>query len=184
MDRMVYDDKNEEIEYARTTINRIINFSTSCLLENKSEVFDNLNITEYKQTLYNLIEPIIIFYKDKTKDYTISQDKIIFLSSYELFKPACYDLKDKNISSIYDVSLYILNKVLWFFDLVSSENSDITDILEILHTKKLLTFTNLFSILLEIYFSNNQQLSNLNVNALKVHPSRNLFLQQSTAIKP
>ena len=160
MDKII--DSDEEIEYARTTTNRIINFSTNYLSENKSKVFDNLNIAEYKQTLYNFIEPIIIFHKSRTENYTISQDKIIFLSNYEFFKPACYDLKRKNISSIYDASLYILRKVLWFFDLVSSENDGIVNISKKQHVNKTITtFITLISILLELYFTNNKQVPDI-----------------------
>ena len=169
MNKMIYNDLDGEIEYARMMIDRIINFSINYISESGSKIFNNLNIniTEYKQTLYHFIEPIVIFHKDKTENYTISQDKIIFLSSYKSFKPSCYELKNKNyLTNIYDVSIYVLNKVLWFFNLNSSENDNITNTTG-KEYKTINSFITLFSILLELYFTNHQQLSNLNINTLK-----------------
>ena len=145
---------NEEIEYARLSIKRIISFSINYVLENNSNIFDNLNIMEFKQTLYFFIEPIVMFYKNKTNNYTIQQDKIKFLSDYESFKPLCYELK--NMFSIYCVSVYILSKVLWFFGLVSSGNVNINK-----EEQKLITFISLISVVLEIYFNNNKQITNI-----------------------
>lgn len=152
-----------ETEYARVMINRIVNFSIDCILENKPQMFDNLNVAEYKQTLYYFIEPIVIFYVSKTENYTISSDKIVFLSNNESFKPACYELNNKNyLSNIYDVSLYVLRKVLWFFNLVSSENNDIINVSEKEYINKTInSFITLISILLEIYFSNNGQMPDI-----------------------
>ena len=158
----MYKDINEEIEYIRLSIKRIINFSIDYIFENNFNVFDNLNIVEYKQTLYFFIEPIIIFYKDKTGNYTISQDKIIFLSNYEYFKTICYDLQNKNISNIYNVSLYVLRKVLWFFNLIFSENNDIIGISEKQCINKTINdFITLISILLEMHFTNGKQIPDI-----------------------
>ena len=173
---------NEEIEYARLSIKRIISFSINYVLENNSGIFDNLNIMEFKQTLYFFIEPIVMFYKNKTNNYTIQQDKIKFLSDYESFKPLCYELK--NIFSINFVSIYILGKVLWFFGLISSGNANISK-----EEQKLITFISLISIILEIYFYNNKQITNIKdlmeiiKNKIKITDIKELTVKKNDKIR-
>ena len=69
---------------------------------------------------------------------------------------------NKNISNIYNVSLYVLRKVLWFYNLIFSENNDIIGISEKQCINKTIdNFITLISILLEMHFTNGKQIPDI-----------------------
>ena len=72
-------------------------------------------------------------------------------------------LENIDINSLYSLFYYTSETILYFFELTYSDSNVITNKEE----QKLITFITLFSILLELYFTNHQQLSNLNINTLK-----------------
>lgn len=179
MDNMEYNN-NKDIENSlNNTIKRIVgdlaNLSFTYLLKETHLTYEEYNnVKKCKEIIIQTMIPVVISgLKSENKynlDYVVNHiflDKFSIFDNTEILKIKTR-LESIHIDSLYSLFYHTSETILCFFELIDSDNNVITDTdKENLHTEKLLTFTNLFSILLEICFSNNQQLSNLNLNNLK-----------------
>ena len=179
MDNMEYNN-NKDIENSlNNTIKRIVgdlaNLSFTYLLKETHLTYEEYNnVKKCKEIIIQTMIPVVISgLKSENKynlDYVVNHiflDKFSIFDNTEILKIKIR-LENIHIDSLYSLFYHTSETILYFFELIDSDNNVITDTnKENLHTEKLLTFTNLFSILLDLYFSNHQQLSNLNINNLK-----------------